>query len=117
MASLSNLQAVSGKLDEKADTEIFVPLTSKRTVFSLNLSLTSITSNQLKVQMHYYNSTTKQLKSSNAVPEEGVYVHGANTTVELKFFAEFLDFDMVNFKIQGRQTGSYILTAEKVETL
>lgn len=108
---------MSGKLDDKADTEIFVSLTNKRTVFSLNLTLTSITNNLLKVQMYYYNSTTKQLKSSNAVPEEGVYVHGTNTAVDLKFFAEFLDFDMVNFKIQGKQTGSYILTAEKVEVL
>ena len=108
---------MSGKLDDKADTEIFVPLTNKKTVFSLNLNLASVTSNILKVQMYYYNSTTKKLKSSNAVPDEGIYVHGTNNAVELKFFAEYEDFDMVNFKVQGKQTGSYLLTAEKVETL
>lgn len=111
LASLSNLQTMSGKLDDKADTEIFVSLTNKKTVFTLNLNLTSIASNIIKVQMYYYNSANKKLKSSNAVPDEGIYVHGAATTVELKFFAEFEDFDMVNFKIQGKQAGSYLLTA------
>ena len=117
LASLSNLQTLSGKLDDKADTEIFVPLTNKKTVFSLTLNLTSVTSNIIKVQMYYYNSANKKLKNSNTIPDEGIYVHGSSNIVELKFYAEFEDFDMVNFKIQGKQAGSYLLTAEKVETL
>ena len=43
----------------------------------------------VKPQMYYYNSITKQRKSSGAVPEEGVYVHhGGQAYIEIKFLAE-----------------------------
>lgn len=50
--------------------------------------------------MYYYNSVTKQRKSSNACPDSGVYVHHAGKSyVEIKFLAEYDDFDMVIFQL------------------
>jgi hypothetical protein len=45
-----------------------------------------------------------------------VYNNGKAST-EIKFLAEFEDFEMVVFKIWGRCQGSYIITGEKVESL
>jgi len=37
--------------------------------------------------------------------------------VEIKFFAEFEDFDMVIFQMQGKNKGEYTISSEKVEEL
>ena len=43
--------------------------------------------------MFYYNTITKQRKSSNAVPDSGIYVHNnGKAYVEIKFLAELEDF-------------------------
>lgn len=73
--ALGSIQITQGSLDETAETEIFVKLTHKKSIFTLALNLSKLSSNLVKVQMHYYNSITKQRRSSGAVPEEGVYVH------------------------------------------
>lgn len=66
---MSNLQTISGKLEDGGDTELFVSLNHKKTVFTLSLSLTNITNNLLKIQMIYFSSVTKQRKSVNILPE------------------------------------------------
>jgi cytochrome oxidase Cu insertion factor (SCO1/SenC/PrrC family) len=77
--SLSCVQVVEGSLDETADTEVFVKLHHKKTVFTWTLNLKNMPQNLLKMQFYYYSSITKQRKSTAAVPEEGVYVHHSGT--------------------------------------
>lgn len=61
--------------------------------------------------MYYYNSVTKQRKTSGAIPEEGVYVHHLDKGyTEIKFYAELEDFDMVVFELKGKHNGEYTLS-------
>lgn len=94
-------------------------LNNKHTVFTLSLNLTSLNNDLLRVQMYYYNSATKEKRSSGAIPEDGVYIYNSGRGyTEIKFLAEYEDFDMVAFKVLGNKCqGSYVLAAEKVETL
>lgn len=73
--ALGSIQVTQGPLDETAETEIFVKLAHKKSVFTLALTMTKMSTNVVKVQMFYYSSITKQRKTSGAVPEEGLYVH------------------------------------------
>lgn len=59
LSSLGNMEVISGTLEGEGDAEIFCGLASKLTVFTLNISLTAVPSEMLKVQMFYYNSATK----------------------------------------------------------
>lgn len=62
--------------------------------------------------MYYYNSVTKQRKTSGAIPEEGVYVHHLDIGyAEIKFYAELEDFDMVVFELKGKHNGEYTLSS------
>lgn len=65
--------------------------------------------------MFYYNTSTKERRSSAIIPEEGVFIYNnGKGYTEIKFLAEYEDFDMVVFKV-GKSQGSYILTGEKVD--
>ncbi len=67
--------------------------------------------------MFYYNSTSKERRNSSAIPEEGIYVYNnGRAFTEIKFLAEFEDFDMVVFRVAKAQ-GSYIITRERVDGL
>ena len=76
---LGNLQLISGQLEEE-DTEIFVPLAHKHTIFSLSLSLNNLSTTMLRTQMSYFSTATKQRKSAGALPEEGLYLHHNGST-------------------------------------
>jgi hypothetical protein len=90
LSGLGNIQTISGNIESEGETEVFVALSSKRTVFTLSLNLTAIPSDLLKVQMFYYNSSTKERRSSAAVPEEGMYVYNSGKAyTEIKFLAEY----------------------------
>ena len=66
--------------------------------------------------MFYYNSHTKQRKTSRAVDDSGVYVHNCGKGyVQIKFLAEMEDFDMVIFQLQGPNKGEYTISSEKME--
>ena len=75
---LGTISVLSGQLEYNNTTEIYVHLRHKKTIFTLGLNFTKVHNNLLKVQMYYYNSGTKQQKSSGAIPEEGLYVHHNN---------------------------------------
>lgn len=65
--------------------------------------------------MFYFYSSSKERRSSAAVPEERIYVYNSGKIyTEIKFLAEYEDFKMVVFKI-GKSQGTYIITAGKVE--
>jgi hypothetical protein len=118
LSSMGNIEVVSGPLEAEGDTEIFLQLSSKRTVFTLSLNLTAVPNDMLKVQMFYYNSTSKERRSSGVVPEEGVYVYSnGRAFTEIKFLAEFEDFEMVVFRVNAKSQGTYIITGEKVDSL
>jgi hypothetical protein len=117
LSALGNMEVISGNLEADGDTEVFVQLSCKRTVFTLSLSLTALPSDLLKVQMFYYNSASKERRNSAAAPEEGIYVYNSGRAfTEIKFLAEFEDFDMVVFRV-GKAQGGYIITRERVEVL
>lgn len=66
----------------------------------------------VKPQFYYYNSTTKQRKTSGAMPDDGLYVHhNGKGYVEVKFIAELEDFDMVVFSLAGKRTGDYTISS------
>jgi hypothetical protein len=68
--------------------------------------------------MFYYNSVSKERRNSATVPDEGIYVYNnGRAFTEIKFLAEFEDFDMVAFRVSGKNQGSYIITRERVEML
>ena len=67
--SLGSVQILEGTLDETADTEIFVKLNHRKTIFTLFLTLRNLSNNIVKLQLYYYNSASKQKKSTGAVPE------------------------------------------------
>lgn len=68
IGALGNLQLLSGNLEEE-DTEIFLPLAHKHTVFTLSLALNSLSATMLRTQMSYFSTATKQRKSAGALPE------------------------------------------------
>jgi len=119
LTSLTNIQVSAGILDESTDTEIFAKLNSKQLVFTWGLNIRKSNNTTIKPQMLYYNSLTKQRKTSGAVPEEGLYLHtnGEASYIEMKFYAELEDFDMVIFKLSGKNVGEYTLAVERVEQL
>lgn len=57
--SLGSVQITRGELDETTETEVFIKLNHKRSVFTWGLNFTKMTSNMVKPQMYYYNSITK----------------------------------------------------------
>ncbi len=67
--SLGSVQILEGTLDETADTEIFVKLTHRKTIFTWALTLKHLPNNVAKIQLYYYSSVTKQRKSTGAIPE------------------------------------------------
>jgi hypothetical protein len=75
--SLGSAQITRGELDETAETEVFIKLNHKRSVFTWGLNFTKLVHNMVRPQMYYYNSITKQRKTSGAIPEEGIYVHNS----------------------------------------
>ncbi len=75
--SLGSVQITRGELDETAETEVFIKLNHKRSVFTWGLNFTKLAQTMVRPQMYYYNSITKQRKTSGAIPEEGIYVHNS----------------------------------------
>ena len=63
IGALGNLQLLSGALEQE-DTEIFVPLAHKKTVFTLAIALNNLTTTMLRTQMSYYSTSTKQRKNA-----------------------------------------------------
>jgi len=87
--ALGSVQVMHGQLDETADTEIFLRLFHKKTIFTWALHLRDMKDNNIKPQFFYFSSITKQRKTSGAVPEDGIYVHNnGRGYVEIKFVAE-----------------------------
>ena len=89
------------------------------TVFTWGLTFSQFNGGNIYPQMYYYNSVTKERKTSGAVPEEGLNLHhtGSGIYSEIKFMAELEDYDMVMFKLKGKYSGEYTLTSERVERL
>ena len=114
--ALGSVQVMQGQLDETAETEVFLKLVHKRTVFTWVLNLRDMSSTIIKPQMFYFSSITKQRKTSGAIPEGGIYVHNnGRGYVEIKFLAEYEDFDMVTFHLDGKNKGDYTISSERVE--
>jgi predicted metalloprotease len=114
--TLGSVQVMQGVLDETTDTEVFLKLVHKRTVYTWGLNLQGLINTVIKPQFFYYSSITKQRKTSGCIPEEGIYVHSnGKAYVEIKFAAEFEDFDMVIFHLTGVHKGEYTISSEKVE--
>ena len=59
---------MQGKLDETADTQVFLKLVHKKTVFTWVLNMNSMSTTVIKPQLFYFSSITKQRKTSGAVP-------------------------------------------------
>ena len=110
--TIGSIQILQGQLNVANDTEVFLRLSHKHTVFTWGLNLKGLSQNLIKPQMYYYSSATKQRKSSNACPEGGIYVHHSGKSyVEIKFLAEFEDFDMVLFQLQGANKGDFTISS------
>jgi len=67
--AIGTIQVLQGKFDETTDTEVFVKLGYKKSVFTWAITLTNMNATIIKPQLFYYNSATKQRKTSGAIPE------------------------------------------------
>lgn len=97
--------------------EVFVKIPHTKTVFTWGLNLQKPSSNLLKTQMYYYNSTTKERNNSKTIPEEGVFLNhsGDSCYIELRFFADQEEgYDYVVFSLKDKWRGSYLISMEKV---
>ena len=65
---LGSVQVMQGKLDETADTQVFLKLVHKKTVFTWVLNMNNMNTTIIKPQLFYFSSITKQRKTSGAVP-------------------------------------------------
>ena len=65
---LGSVQVMQGKLDETADTQVFLKLVHKKTVFTWVLNMNNMNTTTIKPQLFYFSSITKQRKTSGAVP-------------------------------------------------
>ena len=83
------------------------------TVFTWTVTYSNFQGGNVYPQMFYFNSATKERKTSGAMPEEGLVLHhnGEGVSFEVKFFAELEDYDMVMFRLKGKNKGEYILTS------
>lgn len=89
IASLTNVQTLTGQIDNNGDNfEVYSKIPHKQAVYTWALNLQRPNTSNLKTQMYYYNSLTKQKKNSKAIPDEGLYINNGNDSsfVEMRTF-------------------------------
>ncbi len=69
--------------------EVFLRLPHKRNLINWTLNFSKVGGgNNIKCQMYFYNSATKNKTNSKFLPEEGIYVHNSsNSSLDLRLFA------------------------------
>ena len=119
ISALGNVEVRAGELNEDGDTEIYHPLVHKHTVFTWTVTYSNFQGGVVYPQMFYFNSATKERKTSGAMPEEGLTLHhtGQGVSFEVRFFGELEDYDMVMFRLKGKSKDEYTLASKRVEKL
>jgi|JI61114BRNA_FD_contig_41_1693849_length_568_multi_2_in_0_out_0_2 hypothetical protein len=73
------MHATSGELSDSVNPfEVFVKIPHSKTVFTWGLNLRKPNGTQLKCQMYYYNSITKERKNSKVIPDDGIFLNHNN---------------------------------------